>query len=192
MPQSYTKPWILWHHLSSTIHMPTLGSHYLHQRKCHCDATVEFDISFVHIEMVQEVENKLEPRQNGRHFVDNIYKHIFFNENIWISIKISLKFVSQGPINNIPALVQIMAWRRPGSMNGSVRPSVCLWHLFDYVPVIVSSWNFQKLLPLTEVMSMRKVKVRGQRSRSQRSWPHLAIPDCNSSLNYHMMMKWCI
>ena len=30
------------------------------------------------------------------------------------AIKISLKFVPKGPINNIPALVQIMAWRRPG------------------------------------------------------------------------------
>ena len=37
-----------------------------------------------------------------------------WNENIWISIKISPKFVPKGPINNIPALVQIMAWRRPG------------------------------------------------------------------------------
>ena len=27
-------------------------------------------------------------------------------------IKISLNFVSKDPINNIPALVQIMAWRR--------------------------------------------------------------------------------
>ena len=25
-----------------------------------------------------------------------------------------MKFVPKGPINNIPALVQIMAWRRPG------------------------------------------------------------------------------
>ena len=30
------------------------------------------------------------------------------------SIKISLKFVPQGTINNIPTLVQIMAWRLPG------------------------------------------------------------------------------
>ena len=29
-------------------------------------------------------------------------------------IEISLKFVPKGPINNIPALVQIMAWRRAG------------------------------------------------------------------------------
>ena len=50
-----------------------------------------------------------------------------------------------------------------------VRPSVCLSHLFHYVPVIVSSRNFQELLPMTEVMSMQKVKVIGQRSRSQRS-----------------------
>ena len=40
-------------------------------------------------------------------------ERIFVNENVRISIKISLKFVPKGPINNIPALVQIMAWRRP-------------------------------------------------------------------------------
>ena len=57
--------------------------------------------------------NALRPKQNSRHFPDNIFKCIFFNENIWTSIKISLRFVTKGPINNIPALVQIMAWRRP-------------------------------------------------------------------------------
>ena len=39
-------------------------------------------------------------------------------------------------------------------------PSVCLSHLFDYVPIIVSSWNFQELLPMTKVRSMQKVKVK--------------------------------
>ena len=58
--------------------------------------------------------NTLRLRQNGRHFPDDIFKWIFLNENIWISIKVSLKFVSKGLINNIPALVQIMAWRLPG------------------------------------------------------------------------------
>ena len=38
----------------------------------------------------------------------------FSSENIWISIKISLKFVRKGPINNSSSLAQIMAWRRPG------------------------------------------------------------------------------
>ena len=55
----------------------------------------------------------LKPRQNGRQFQDYIFKCIFLNENVWISIKISLKFVPNGPINNIPALVQLMAWRQP-------------------------------------------------------------------------------
>ena len=58
--------------------------------------------------------NTLRPRPNRRHFADDIFKCIFLNENVWIPIKISLKLVTQGPIINIPALVQIMAWRRPG------------------------------------------------------------------------------
>ena len=39
---------------------------------------------------------------------DDPFKCIFSNETR-ISIKISLKFVPKGPINNIPALDQIMA-----------------------------------------------------------------------------------
>ena len=58
--------------------------------------------------------NTLRPRQNGCHFAGDIFKCIFLNENVWIPIKISPKFVPKGPINNIPTLVQIMAWRRPG------------------------------------------------------------------------------
>ena len=58
--------------------------------------------------------NTLRPRQNGRHFADDDFKRIFLNENVWISIDISLKFISKGPIDNIPALVPIMAWRRSG------------------------------------------------------------------------------
>ena len=49
--------------------------------------------------------NTLRPRQNGRDFADDIFKCIFLNENVRILIKISLKFVSMGPINNISALV---------------------------------------------------------------------------------------
>ena len=53
-------------------------------------------------------------RQNGSHFPDNIFRHIFFSENVRISIKISLKFVPKGPNNNIAALFQNMAWDHPG------------------------------------------------------------------------------
>ena len=45
-------------------------------------------------------------RQNGRNFADDIFKCIFFNENCFILIEISLKFVAKGPINNISALVR--------------------------------------------------------------------------------------
>ena len=64
--------------------------------------------------ITHRVYTTLRPRRNEQHFADDIFKRIFFNENGWISIKISLKFVRKGPINNIPALVQIMAWRRSG------------------------------------------------------------------------------
>ena len=64
----------------------------------------------------------LKPRQKGRRFADDTFKSIFLNENFRISIKISPKVVPEGPINNIPALVQIMAWRRPGNtpLSGSM------------------------------------------------------------------------
>ena len=42
------------------------------------------------------------------------FANAFFNENIWLSIKILLNIVPRDPTNNIPALVQIKAWLRPG------------------------------------------------------------------------------
>ena len=65
-------------------------------------------------DLVQTHFNTLKPRQNGRHFADDIFNCDFVNVNVWIPIKISLKFVPKGQINPIPALVQVMAWRRPG------------------------------------------------------------------------------
>ena len=56
----------------------------------------------------------IEAETNGRHFPDDISKCIFLNETVWISIKISLKFVPNGLFDNIPALGQIMACCWPG------------------------------------------------------------------------------
>ena len=64
--------------------------------------------------LVVTILNTLRPRQNGRHCADDMFKCIFLNENVWILIEISLKFVPKGSINNDPALFQTMAWRRPG------------------------------------------------------------------------------
>ena len=58
--------------------------------------------------------NTLRPRQNGRHFTNDTVNRLFLNENARSWIKNSLKFVPKRPINNIPALVQIIDWRRPG------------------------------------------------------------------------------
>ena len=53
------------------------------------------------------------------------------NENARISINISLKFVPKGLINNIPALVQIMASRRPGDI---------FLHIATHFPSFI--WNY--------------------------------------------------
>ena len=58
--------------------------------------------------------NTLRPRENCRHFADCIFKCILFNENVWISPKLALKFVPKVSFDNILALLQIMAWRRSG------------------------------------------------------------------------------
>ena len=61
----------------------------------------------------KRASNTLGPRQNGQHLADDTLNCVF-NEIIWIAITITLKNVPICPINNSPALNQIMAWRRPG------------------------------------------------------------------------------
>ena len=78
------------------------------------DAALAHCNNYTHLRQCYHVLNTLRPRQDGRHFADDIFKCIFLNENALIANKISLKFVSKGPITNIPSLVQLMAWRRPG------------------------------------------------------------------------------
>ena len=63
------------------------------------------------------VLNTLRQRQNGRHYTEESFSCLFLYENVWISIKtlnVTLNFVPTGPIYNIPAYGQIMAWCRPG------------------------------------------------------------------------------
>ena len=88
--------------------------------------------------------NTLRPRQNGRHFPDDIfYKCIFLNENVWISIKISSKFVPSGQVN-IPSLIQIMTWRRPGDRPLSeLMMIISLTHISVTRPEWVNIWTGQ-------------------------------------------------
>ena len=88
-----------------------MTSHYLHQWWFSC---------VKHICIIRPPwVNTLRPRQNGRHFLVAIFNCYFLDENVWILIKISLNFVPKFPINNIRALVQIMAWRQPGNKPSS-------------------------------------------------------------------------
>ena len=88
--------------------------------------------------------NSLRPRQNGRRFADDTFKRIFLNENVRILIKIPMKFVPKGPINNYPALVQIMAWCRSGDKPLSEPMMVSL---LTHICVTRPQWNNKKQLP---------------------------------------------
>ena len=59
--------------------------------------------------------NTLRPRENGRHFADNICKCICMNENLCILFQIPLNFIPKGPIDNKLAMVQVTVWRRTGA-----------------------------------------------------------------------------
>ena len=90
--------------------------------------------------------NSLRPRQNGCHLADDSFICIFLNEKIWISIKISLKFIFKGPIDNILALIQIMAWRRSGDKPLSEQMMIILLtHICIYASV-----GFIELIELTK------------------------------------------
>ena len=56
--------------------------------------------------------NTLKPRQNGRHFPYDIFEMNFLEWKCINFDRCFTKVCSQG--SNIPALVKIMAWRRPG------------------------------------------------------------------------------
>ena len=65
-----------------------------------------------------------------------------------IPIQISLKFVPKGPINIIPALLQIMAWRRPGDkplsepMVVSLPTHICIYlYIYMYMGIYLPDAN---------------------------------------------------
>ena len=110
----------------------------------------------------------LRPRQNGRHFADNIFKFIFFHENAWILLKISLKFVPNVRINNIPALVQIMAWRRKGDKPLSEPVMISL---LTYICVTRPQWVTHCSL----VMPYGVIELTLLNTGSRVAWRHQAI-----------------
>ena len=96
--------------------------------------------------------NTLRPKQNGRRFADDVFKCIFLNVNVWISLKISLKCVPKVPINNIPALLQILAWRRSGDKPLSEPMMVSL---LTHICVTRPQWVKKPLLTVGRNWSLR-------------------------------------
>ena len=127
----------------------------------------------------QNKVNTLRPRQDGRYFADDVLKYIFLNENVWISLKIPLKVVPRGPNNNIPALVQIMAWRRSGDkplsepMMVSLTTHICVtrpqWvntlstHFQSWGPCTLQPWVIMiptlSSLPVTTKLASLRLSV---------------------------------
>ena len=87
----------------------SVGWNYLSIPKLQCCSCWSLEIT----KSLSHLFNTLRPRQNGLHFADDIFKYIFLNWQVWISLKIWYECVSKVRINNIAALVQIMALRRP-------------------------------------------------------------------------------
>ena len=102
--------------------------------------------------------NTLRPRQNGRHFAD-IFKCNFLDETVWISIKILLKFLPTGPINNISALVQIMAWHRLGDKPLSEPKWLVYWRIYASLGLNELMLALLSDLPLMNCSSFRSCKT---------------------------------
>ena len=89
--------------------------------------------------------------QNSHHFPGDIFKCIFLNENVWLSIEISLKFVPMGPINNIPAFVQIMVWRRTGDKPLS---ELMMFSLPSHICVTRPQWVLRYARVLFDIIAL--------------------------------------
>ena len=107
----------------------------------------------------------ISPGQNGLCFADDIFSCIFVNQKSFILIKISLKFVPKCPIDNNPALFQIMAWRQ-----------------------IVTSHYLNQCLPNT-LMHIYSTRGRWVNLRSSHRWPdsveHPSPSYSQWNLNFH-------
>ena len=85
-------------------------------------------------------------------FQTTFFKGIFLNQNIYILIQISLKFVPKGPINNIPALVQIMARRRPGAIIWT-NDGMVYWRIYASLGLNELTWDLEVMMVYVVIWS---------------------------------------
>ena len=107
-----------------------------------------------------------------------------------------------------PVLIHIWQWNHAHSWKQHRRGALLFlaatkqlyeWYFLSVCPSVTPFWlcsHHRIIMKFSGVITLDQGKVhakgQGQRSRSQRSRPKFSFPDCNSSLNSHMMMKWYI
>ena len=111
--------------------------------------------------------NKSSPKQNGRHFADGILKWIFLNENVWISINISLHFIHRDQIGNIPVLVWIMAWRRPVDKPLS---EPIMFSLLTHTYVTLPQW-----VKIVKILHVLLLWMKGSYKNTERHTAHTIV-----------------
>ena len=97
----------------------------------------------------------------GRDKMGDIFKCIFSNENVWILMKIALKFVPKGPINDIPALVRLLT-------------HVCVtrpqWVKTENgVGTLKSVWSFSRWNFFVQTVSIQSLKHAGLRATANKT-----------------------
>ena len=109
---------------------------------CHHMASLDHtELLYAYTQRLVWYINTWRPGQDGCHFAD-IFTCIFINENCCILTKFSLKYVRKDPIDNNPALVQIMSWRRSGNKPLSEPMMISLLtHICITRPQWVKQWN---------------------------------------------------
>ena len=97
----------------------------------------QFDIQYSSLQSIKTL------RLNGHHFLDALFKCTFLYENCCILMKISLKFVSHGPIIIMLTLVWIMVWHRPGDKPLSEPMVVSLYASLSLIRLTIV-WVYDK------------------------------------------------
>ena len=100
------------------------------------------------------------PRWNAQHFADGIFKRIFFNTYVWMSSKTSPKFVPKGPINNIPALDQMVSCAENATSHCLNQWWLVYWRIYASLGLNELSYFFIKLQDRFEVI-LRPENIQG-------------------------------
>ena len=133
----------------------------------------------------------LRSRQNGCKFPDDIFKCIFLDENVWILLNISLKFVTKVQIKNILALVQITAWHQSGDKPLS-QPMVVYFgdvYILCHSASVGLTWPAQTLeRDLWCIPPLEKLLCKFINESYLKNYPGALIPaDCPLHYSY---VKW--